>query len=86
MLVPHHPADRRSSPDACRECRRNGLKRMLLYSLSCVVEKLCGSMAPLFGHAPRRFAAILKRIRNGGRRSRCLARCLVNLYAHLFQY
>jgi hypothetical protein len=84
--APHHPADRRSSRNACRECCRNGFKRMPWYSLSCVIEKLCGGMAAMFCNTPRCFATILKRIRNGGRRSRSLARCLVNLYAHLFQH
>jgi hypothetical protein len=43
-------------------------------------------MAALFRNTPCCFAAILKGIRHGGRRSRSLARCLVNLYAHLFQH
>jgi hypothetical protein len=59
---------------------------MPLDLLFCVCKKLCRGMAALFGNTPRCFAAILKRIRNGGRRSRSLARCLVNLHAHLFQH
>jgi len=59
---------------------------MPLYSLPRVIEKLCCGMAALFCNTPRYFAAILKHIRDGGRRSRSLARCLVNLYAHLFQH
>jgi hypothetical protein len=85
-LAPHHPGDGRSSANACRECGRNCLHRMLLHSLSCVLKKLCGSMAALFCDTPHRSAAILKCIRNGGGRSRSLASCFVNLYAHLFQH
>jgi hypothetical protein len=85
-LAPHHPSDRRSSPNACRECGRNRLKRMLLYSLSCVVKKLFGGMAALFCDTPHRSAAILKCICNGGGRSRSLASRFVNLYAHFFQH
>ena len=43
-------------------------------------------MAALFCHTPCCIAAILKRFRNGRRRTRSLVRCLVNLYAHLFQH
>jgi hypothetical protein len=85
-LAPHYPGDRRSSADACRECGRNCLKRMLLYSLSCVVKNLRGSLAALFCDTPHRSAAIFKCIRNGGGRSRSLASRFVNLYAHLFQH
>jgi hypothetical protein len=59
---------------------------MPLYSLFCVSKKLCCGMAALFCYTPRCSAAILKRIRHGRRRSRSLARCLVNLYAHLSQH
>jgi hypothetical protein len=59
---------------------------MPLYSLFCFSKKLCCGMAALFCNTPCCSAAILKRIRNDGRRSRSLARCLVNLYAHLFQH
>jgi hypothetical protein len=59
---------------------------MPLHSPSCVVHKFRGGMAALFCNTPRCSAAILKRIRNGRRRPRSLVRCLVNLYAHLFQH
>jgi hypothetical protein len=85
-LAPHHPGDGRSSANACRECGRNCLYRMLLHLLSCVLKKLCGSMAALFCDTPHRSAAILKCIRNGGGRSRSLASCFVNLYANFFQH
>jgi hypothetical protein len=47
---------------------------MPLHSLSCVINKLRGGMAALFCNTPCCSAAILKRIRNGGRRPRSLAR------------
>ena len=81
-----HPADRRSSHNACRKCCPNRFKRIPLYSLFCVGKKLDCCMAGLFCDTPCCSAAILKRIRHCGRRSRSLARCLVNLYAHLFQH
>jgi hypothetical protein len=59
---------------------------MLLYSLFCVSKKLCCGLAALFCDTPCCFAAILKRIRQGGRRSRSLPRCLVKLHAHLFYH
>jgi hypothetical protein len=59
---------------------------MPLHSPSCVINKLRDGMAALFCNTPCCSAAILKRIRNGGRRPRSFARCLVNLYAHLFQH
>jgi len=67
-LSPQYPTDRCSSRDACRECRRNCLKRMPLHSPSCIINKLCSGMTALFCNTPCCSAAILKRIRNGGRR------------------
>jgi hypothetical protein len=59
---------------------------MPLYSLFCFSKKLCCCMAALFCNTPCCYTAILKGIRKYGRRSRSLMRCLVNLYAHLFQH
>ena len=59
---------------------------MLLYSLPCFSKKLCCCMAALFCNTPCCSAAILKVLRKYGRRSRSLVRCLVNLYANLFQH
>jgi len=68
FLVPHRPAKHRSSANACRKCRRNGLKRMPLHALPCVINKLGGGVAALFCNAPCCVAAIRKRIRSGRRR------------------
>jgi hypothetical protein len=57
-----------------------------LHSPSCVINQFRGGMAALFCNSPCCIAAILKRIRDGTRRPRSLVRCLVNLYAHLFQH
>ena len=57
-----------------------------MYSLSCVSKKLCCCIVALFCNTPCCYTAILKRIRDGRRRSRSLACCLVNLYAQLFRY
>jgi hypothetical protein len=59
---------------------------MALYSLFCFSKKLCCSMAALFCNTPCCFPAILEGIRKDGRRSRSLARCLVDLHAQMFQY
>lgn len=81
-----HPADHRSSRYACCKYCHNCFNRMPLYSLSCFSKKLCCCMAALFCNTPCCSAAILKRIRKDVRRSRSFTRCLVNLYAHLFQH
>jgi len=86
LSATHHPAERCTGRNADRECRRHGFDRIPLHAPSGVNIKLGSGMAALFGGTARRFHAVLKGIRNGGCRPRSLARCYVNLLAHLFQY
>jgi hypothetical protein len=82
----HHPADRCSGRNTCRQRYCDRFKRVSLHAPLCVVKNFGSGVGAISCRASSSRDTVVQRIRNSRCRPGSFVRCIVNLLAHVCEF